>query len=1606
MNFRFLLLLLPLTSSLYIFDNMIEPYIKEPIPSIFLSPNETYLINLKRHYGGSQITFKFDAFTDPYIDFSYTEGISISSNKPITDTPIEILLFSDQNNYNVSGAILTDENKIISILMSNIYDLESEIHFIKFSNLPTDLSCKRMTKINYFSVLLDCNSRNESLPPQFLVIEFFPNSTISSLQRINNSYNCPCNQTAYRDCIRTIRYDGKFLYRFCKKSENGYCGSLEIFSFNFSNMTSQLYRFISNIANHSLSIQDLQIYGQRDIFILDYHFGLFEVQFDETSLTIIQNDCPNILGGNYYVLNFDCFDQEGIHNDLDQCKLIVTSSHYISELTFSKNFGSYCYLYSRKNLGDTPLIIHQTYFANNYLILYYSSPNNQSYFLNVYDRKDLNTNILYQMNLSSPAMVSVMTGRTNLYFSSNLVSKLIVFTNIDHQFFFTNIGQNIVRLSCCNPFPLDPLHKAQLGYSVLDLNKKVYKKDQIFIKTIKWNDQNLFAENKTYSFNISLSFLQFEIPLLGILKGPNQQFDVQFERDLKYLILEIHQNNSIVPPILDNLRDFAFLKLAKINLNFFFFIQYQNYSVQVQKCSIENEGSQINPSTMLCWNVSHEIQPEGLIEEVIIKEDIIIVKTKLSNLLSFYFEDQRYNSIIYDGIYTTKNQSLKCPIFLFSLISSHCLCISYDPQNNFLVSISIFNPTNSKNLSKTDIFTYNYTNKDNNYTFRYFDTSLLSNDIILGKGPHCIHILQITNDSLATVTVIDNEFTEVQEEYQGYHFIVIKSILHEIINLLIINYEKNIIAEFILDDLIAPIFSRKYSLFNYVLDKSKINKTIALNDVYLIVPCVGTIQGENLYLIFDVFKSTESNLVKIIPCANSCELFFILERNYILNQFSPEALKINFLIINKTQMNLSTFNLHDPAALKGILDIKNIERSLFFNESNKTYAFTTNFIEEEPFFFNISVSESLLNNNTPILLNYNLSFDYSDNIIGYSEYLLENPNKNLTILDLSESNSTVLPPFFNGPVLSYLMENDKSVSSSFIIKTYMDFRSQWNIEEKLMKFRNITNGSSSNLMFNMHLNKPKIKLIQKANLSKKIDYNNTSSKEKGDEITFSDIEFKINSSNIENINYSKNKNFSNEIITNNNLMIVPTDDYLFILSSSSIYMLRISTIENNDKFNLIDIFDLNNITDLETCTSFESNNDIIPYLYLGCKSHFKKPLLFILEYTNEGFNKKIREVIINEILDDVNSLKIIYNLIFIINQKSDCSIFIFQIDIPLANSTAIPLTNLYILNAQSFNVDYLLIFDFELFCLGTLNESMVYGIILNDQYALYYCEISINPNIKIIDFYNRSISDFILKSNTQLNKLDLSSLLNTNYRIGEGFPSIKSYFIELNVFGEFFILISTVYQLMEIKTSRFYFSGHYEVNFMYQEYTGCLNDQKINSRFTKNPLFLAFPCILSNNYSPYQTYIKLYSKNISYIQTNNAIKFLPIVEIKMFPSSKFNDFFLVSNKEGDTSLFVINGTEILEYQLSQEIKIERVRLNRSIAGHEYNHLSLTAYNIFSKAKVVMNVNNGFFIQNDWKSFFFLILAPLVFCLIGMGFLFAAIKLNKLKRRNMLLKFKE
>ena len=207
----------------------------------------------------------------------------------------------------------------------------------------------------------------------------------------------------------------------------------------------------------------------------------------------------------------------------------MTAAHYITELIYSKSFACRCCFNSRKNLGEDIGTIYETYTSTNFLIVYYAEKNiSKNNSLNVYDRNDMNTNILYQLtNLSSESTIRLVTAKTDFYFSTDILNKLIVFTKDDKQLYLINIGQNIVSFACCNNgFPSESLHTAYIDYSVKDLNGNVSRTDRIYIKTILFENTSIFSENNTYSYQMNLTFLNYRAPLLGVLKGSNQQYFV------------------------------------------------------------------------------------------------------------------------------------------------------------------------------------------------------------------------------------------------------------------------------------------------------------------------------------------------------------------------------------------------------------------------------------------------------------------------------------------------------------------------------------------------------------------------------------------------------------------------------------------------------------------------------------------------------------------------------------------------------------------------------------------------------------------------------------------------------------------------------------------------------------------------------------------------------------------------------------------------------------------------------------------------------------------------------------------------------------------------
>ena len=298
------------------------------------------------------------------------------------------------------------------------------------------------------------------------------------------------------------------------------------------------------------------------------------------------------------------------------------------------------------------------------------------------------------------------------------------------------------------------------------------------------------------------------------------------------------------------------------------------------------------------------------------------------------------------------------------------------------------------------------------------------------------------------------------------------------------------------------------------------------------------------------------------------------------------------------------------------------------------------------------------------------------------------------------------------------------------------------------------------------------------------------------------------------------------------------------------------------------------------------------------------------------------------------------------------------------------------LNAESFNVDYLIFDIFQVKIFGHLGNFMSVGLFFNDDSKLYYTEFVIN----ISTVENRNFINNI----NNLQNFPLNELLG-NYS-HELYLINKFNWIKTDEFGIMSLVVSNQFNLMEIGISRFNINN-YEILRQYQSFYSCFH----TSDFQNNDNFFVEFCEFSTpgdqQIHP-QLYLQLYTKTKD--------KYSNILQMMSFKSEIICDIYL----KGMILLISLKNGTIINFKLKSGISLEKLS---NIKGNSIINGTFHAINRYSNASVYIRIQPEMI--NDQSidvKFFILIVLPIIAAFLGIFCLFIVIYWSRKKRKEFFL----
>lgn len=440
-------------------------------------------------------------------------------------------------------------------------------------------------------------------------------------------------------------------------------------------------------------------------------------------------------------------------------------------------------------------------------------------------------------------------------------------------------------------------------------------------------------------------------------------------------------------------------------------------------------------------------------------------------------------------------------------------------------------------------------------------------------------------------------------------------------------------------------------------------------------------------------------------------------------------------------------------------------------------------------------------------------------------------------------------------------------------------------------------------------------------------------------------------------------------------------DFAFILTETMVYIYGIPPLYQ--KFTQIDSVNLSKVSVLfDYCNNvFIHDNLQILLLFCESKSNSEKPKrLIFIDFSSNGFENILKQAPLPSYINLIEKCVFLENLLFIIEKKVDslneCFIHVFLmkendlIAFPRENLKEytvfdIIFENYKRMDAESFDVDYLILKNLQIKLMGKLNTLMVIGILMNDMIGLYYTEFTVNTSNETRQF----IGDL-----NKLRKIRLKEIVG-NY--SHDLPLNNGFFwSKTDDFGCLKLMIYNEYNLIEVQISRFYWESVSIIK-KYQGFYDCFHRGIVAS----NDQYLLEFCEISE-----QAKILL----ALYVKKNKDL--ILISQTLSFSKNTISDILL----KGNYLLIMMNDGSFLKYNIKQGISLER---NYTMKGNSLFFGTLTAQNRFSNSSVVITIKPE--ILNDEKldiAFLFLIVFPIVLSIIGFISLLIYIYFRKKKRK--------
>lgn len=989
-------------------------------PLITIAANETTEIFLSEIFEGDNLDYNFDIpqtlKKDMRISYENSTRLLNSNYPPF---PSILLAFKhivndDDGSYNVG---LSQDKRLHLFKIELFVNESAKVEVKSIFEIPSYLDCSDFETIKNDQVLVDClqmNNKSEKTAENqriFILIQLgndnqgniiFKNFTI-----INDDEEGAKYGKGNSECKRYLKYLNGYVFSFCRFSTSGEKAQfIEIYEIESNGLILKNYINDTNIKH--LAIQDICYYADSIYYVLDYFNGLLLYNYTSNSLLPIYN--PN-LDENYYQLTI--MEKNFSFGD-DGSFLMIISKNYFIEIQIQDDYSLAMSEKIRIN-SNSPIVPVNVFISMTHFFILGID---EDHYDNKVKQKKL---LVYNRNKNSsyPLVTSYEINLKDFVHFVVFETKKPLLNNIFIYFNYNDSVINVIRFD--NPTLIIRCCLQQIKYETeYNLILTVKSPDDSTIQNIKIiyiniNDTSLklFYSSSLLDFNSNSPNFCFDFE--DYVRGPNKKFILASDyanfsggvtNEINLQVFNLVENNT-----------YTFFSIFTIKGKDYFFIrEYENktLSFKIYNSFFEEKwGKNINGSGI--EKVFFNFKNYSLLNI-----ELVIKWKSLPDVLSYI----KFLPFFSDYIRNDVHLEFYCNVFDINFDNYYGICIEnqYDYSAWYEIKLNNGNFT-SKLLAYQNLHP------------KKIDLSLICQKLIFVHSEKGFQIFKfdINSGSFSEQATLSSEYVAcLKKTADCYEVHPRLNAFNLKITFLVFNYEENMVAEINWDYSLGFDLARIIPLYSYKLVNSQescYNQILNKNFLSLYM----TIGNFSYVGLYDLNEQNENMLVRIINFDKIEDFILIRSANKDNDSY------FEFLTKNTSYY----YHRIDRFEFCGNLNLK----KSFINGENLNNTFIYNYSFESPDKIAIKMGVSNDMNDSPLLANLIVNFNFINSFLNFSGLLFQN-FVNMTNVKITEQGKeSKLFQYFFGPVYRYNLSsvNLTDPTSSVHLRSYISFNKKYDL---------------------------------------------------------------------------------------------------------------------------------------------------------------------------------------------------------------------------------------------------------------------------------------------------------------------------------------------------------------------------------------------------------------------------------------------------------------------------------------------------------------------------------------------------------------------------------